>query len=267
MRHHRLRPVSRILPRIASAGLVLGLSIVAWSVPVVAQEAGPGTPVPAALADACAAITASHDATPAATDAGATQPGFDEVAFDQLAIDTLASHHQAVIALTGIALAGSTQPEIAQLAEATRLVHEDETTQLDGWRTDWFDAASPMPIEYQSALLDEALAATGISPGSGEAPVLDPLRGAGHLCEVSGTVPLDLAVIDLLTAELQSGVALGIYVTSSAEHEELAEFGQTIVDRGTATIGQLAIWRDAWFGPTAAPVVAPADHSHEAPPA
>lgn len=265
MRHVPIGLRSCVLARMATASLILGLSVSAWSVPISAQEATPGTPVPAALTDACTAITASHDATPVATDAGTAQPGFDEVAFDQLAIDTLASHHEAMIALTMIALAGSAQPEFIQVADATRLVSEGETATLDGWRADWFNGSAPMPIEYQSALLDEALAATSVLAGSGEAPVLDPLLGAEYLCELSGTVPLDLALIDLLTAELQNGVALGLSVISSAENDELAALGQTIVDRETATIGQLAIWRDAWFGPTAAPVVAPTDHSHEAP--
>ncbi len=258
-----LTPSDQRPRRGAIVALLFATMLIGGPTPTVAQEATPA--VAPALVDACATVLASTTmaASTAASDSGATAPAFNEIPFDVLAIDTLASHDVAVVALLTVGLAGIEQLELRQLVEASRAEYRTESMLLADARSARFPEAPVVPAEYQTALLDQALAAAGVPAGSGQAPLIDPLHGAEFLCTIGMTVPFDLAVIDLLSSESQNGMAIGVLTTERAEDPALLAQGQGVVDRETTLIGQLAIWRDAWFGPGAPLVVVPTEGGHE----
>lgn len=249
------RSFTRRLLVVAVAAILGG-----WPGPAVAQEATPS--VAADLTETCVSLLA--DAVPTATISGeVAAPAFDAIPFDLLAIDTLTTHDEAVVALLTVALSGGQEPELRQFVESSLTEFRSDATTLANARSSAFPEASMVPIEFQTAFLDQALAAAGVPAGSGEAPLVDPVHAAGFLCTAGESVPFDLAVIDLLSAELQNGVAVGLLATRQGDDPALVAHGQAIVDRETTMIGQLAIWRDAWFGPGTPLVVAPTDGGHE----
>ncbi len=243
--------------------LIVSLTAIVCASPhsATAQEATP-TVVPS-LTETCATLLGEPTSSEPPITGGVAASTFDEVPFDLLAIDTLTAHDEAVVALLTVAGSGGQQRELRQLVASSRSDYRTEITTLTDVRGVRFPDAPQVPIEYQTAVLDQALAAAGIPAGSGEAPVIDPIRAAEFLCTAGDPVPFDLAVIDLLSAELQSGVAIALLTTQRTENPELLAQGQAVVERETTMIGRLATWRDAWFGPGAPMVVAPIDGGHD----
>ncbi len=63
--------------------------------------------------------------------------------FDRAFIDMMIPHHQGAIRMARVELEKGADAETKQLAEAIIAAQTKEIEQMNGWRKDWFGAASP----------------------------------------------------------------------------------------------------------------------------
>lgn len=243
--------------RRTATAVALLAALLIGAAPAVAHQGDGVSPTPIVFADgACGRLFPA--ATPVAITGPLTEaPPFEQVPFDLLATDAIATHQTVLLALTAVATEQAEQPELRDWATTLNATLTTEQATLTAVRSAAHPEAAPVPLAYQVALLDRALAAAGAPAGSGEAEIADPLLPAAVLCGATATGPFDLAAIDLITAELQRGVALGVTTSLEASDPALTGIARAQVDRETEGLGELAVWRDAWFGPDAPVVTAP----------
>jgi uncharacterized protein (DUF305 family) len=68
--------------------------------------------------------------------------------------------------------------------------------------------------------------------------------GAGSMMPMGD---VDLMFIDMMTPHHEGAIAMSEVALERAEHPELAELAQRIIDSQRAEIDQLAAWRDEWY--------------------
>lgn len=76
---------------------------------------------------------------------------------------------------------------------------------------------------------------------------------AGCAGITGGDPSIDRAFIDMMVPHHESAVAMAEIALERAEHPELRELAQDIIDAQSAEIGQLKEWRAQWFGSSDTP--------------
>ncbi|MDQ4100464.1 MAG: DUF305 domain-containing protein [Chloroflexota bacterium] len=115
-------------------------------------------------------------------------------------------------------------------------------------------------------LLEEATPSASHDEHGGEVASLPAMQGTpstGGVDGMTGTAspaatpaatpsaalpPFDLAFIDLMLPHHEGAIAMGEVALARAEHQELRDMAQQIIDSQRARQAQLSSWRGAWFG-------------------
>lgn len=98
------------------------------------------------------------------------------------------------------------------------------------------DTSTPADHEAHHAGTPTATAAAGMDTMG--------TPGAGSMMPMG---EIDLMFIDMMTPHHEGAIAMSEVALERAEHPELAELAQAIIDSQRAEIDQLAAWRDEWY--------------------
>lgn len=176
--------------------------------------------------ESTASISGGAGATEASTAAGTPGRAMSEmdaeVPFDARFIDSMVEHHRGAIAMAEQARVGAERPELRAMAEEIIDVQVAEIGQLERWRVEWYPGL---------------MQTDGMGMAMGD-------------MEVSGddTVPFEQRFIAAMIAHHEGAVAMAEKALSQAEHEELRDAAQAIIDSQTAEIAQMEAWEAEWFG-------------------
>lgn len=167
-----------------------------------------------------AATTSSASATQTSSMAGAAVP------YDLQFIDSLTKHHQMAV---DMATAGA--PKFANKAlkdAAAKMVKDQsrEIVQLKQWREQWYPAAASA----------ESMQMAGMSGMN---------MDMSHMQMMSGKA-LDLMFIDMMVPHHEGALAMGKDALAKAEHQEIKDFSQKMIDSQTKEIAQMQQWKKAW---------------------
>jgi uncharacterized protein (DUF305 family) len=145
-------------------------------------------------------------------------------AFDLRFIDSMIPHHEGAIAMAQQALEQAEQPEIKELAQQIITAQQAEIQQLQEWRTAWYAEAPP-----------------------GEGMTMDMGSGMSMMAVPEGEQPFDLRFIDSMIPHHEDAIMMAQEALMQAEHPEIKELAQEIIDAQEGEIQQLQEWRAAWF--------------------
>jgi uncharacterized protein (DUF305 family) len=197
--------------------------------------------------DQTPAATAGSAATsgPAATSATGGTPGTAEAnaEFDQMFIDMMVPHHQSATEMAEIALDRAEHPELKTMAEEMIAKQQEEITQLKDWRAEWYGSPDTPPMSAMPML-------SGMAPTHGmEMPTMDMTEDVEALRNTPE--PFDLAFIDAMIPHHTMAIEAAQMALDQAEHLELEEMAQMIIDDQQQEITQLQTWREAWYADAA----------------
>jgi uncharacterized protein (DUF305 family) len=145
-------------------------------------------------------------------------------AFDLRFIDGMIPHHEGAIAMAQQALEQSERPEIKELAQAIIAAQQAEIEQLQAWRAAWYA---------------DAPASEGMAMDMG---------GGMSMMEVpAGEQPFDQRFIDSMIPHHEDAVLMSQEALTQAEHPEIKQLAQAIIDAQQREIQQLQAWRASWF--------------------
>jgi uncharacterized protein (DUF305 family) len=241
-------------------GLIIAsvMSLTGLTLSATAQSGTPEVGSTPVVEDPCVALLSTPTPEPSlsATPAGGTAAALtiDQIPFDLLFLDAMTTHHAGTITMAEVAQARSERPEVRAFAQQLIEAQQTERTQLAEWRAAWFGDTGAVPAEFQVALMDEGSAIAGgtadVGMGNSHAGVPSPATNAIHLCQIEDPATFDLRFAELLIAEDQRAIGMGMIAQERSEHQELKNFAQNVITAQTAEIGQLATWRDQWSGLT-----------------
>lgn len=229
----------------------------------------PGTPAAgAAASDPCATASTPAAGMPTAGMMAGTPPmGAGDMAgmmdqFDLIFIDMMTPHHASAVAMAEVAQTRAEHPEIRTLAENIIESQSAEIGQMHAWRDQWFPGAPAMPMDQMMGMMTSMM---GEMPGGmmGTPSAMPDMGSMGMMMDMGQEIarlcttgePFDLAFIDAMVRHHQSAIMMAQVALARAEHPELKELAQAIVDAQQREIDEMTGWRAAWVGtmPLASP--------------
>lgn len=160
--------------------------------------------------------------------------------FDQAFIDMMVPHHQSAVAMAVVALARAEHPEIAALAPEIIEAQELEIAQLRTWREAWYGDSSTPPLTAMPML--DGVMMQGMDMASMTMDMAPQIKDL-WLVEAD----FDKAFIDAMIPHHQSAIDAAEMALDNAEHPEIQELAQAIIDAQQREIDEMTAWREEWY--------------------
>jgi uncharacterized protein (DUF305 family) len=152
----------------------------------------------------------------------------EERPFDLQFIDQMIVHHQGAIVSSEHMIADSERPELRQLAENIQRSQSEQIEQMRAWRDQWYPDAEPTSEMMDSTQMDEMM----------DSAQMDGMMGEGHMQEeMMGGDTADSMFLRMMIPHHQSAIDMSEQALERAEHPELRELAQQIIDEQTVEIG------------------------------
>jgi uncharacterized protein (DUF305 family) len=152
-----------------------------------------------------------------------TMGSFDEEKpFDLQFIDQMITHHQGAIMSAEHMVADSERPEMRQLSENIQKSQAEQIEQMRTWREEWYPDAGPT-FEMDPTQMNEMM-------GDNQ------MMGDEHMQEMMGTDGSDAMFLRMMIPHHQLAVDMSEQALDKAEHPELKELAQQIIDEQSAEI-------------------------------
>ncbi len=156
-----------------------------------------------------------------------TMGSFDEEKpFDLQFIDQMIIHHQGAIMSAEHMIADSERAELRQLAENIQKSQADQIEQMRTWREQWYPDAGPTfemdPTRMNEMMSDEHM---------------QEMMGDEHMREMMGSDATDAMFLRMMIPHHQLAIDMSEQALQRAEHPELKELAQQIIDEQSAEIG------------------------------
>ena len=155
-----------------------------------------------------------------------TMGSFDEEKpFDLQFIDQMIIHHQGAIMSAEHMIAGSERPELRQLSENIQTSQAEQIEQMRAWREEWYPDAAPT-FEMDPTQMNEMM-------GDNQ---MQEMMGDEHMQEMMGTDETDAMFLRMMIPHHQLAIDMSEQALDNAEHPELKELAQQIIDEQSAEI-------------------------------
>ena len=155
-----------------------------------------------------------------------TMGSFDEdKPFDLQFIDQMIIHHQGAIMSAEHMIAGSERPELRQLSENIQTSQAEQIEQMRAWREEWYPDAAPT-FEMDPTQMNEMM-------GDNQ---MQEMMGDEHMQEMMGTDGNDAMFLSMMIPHHQLAIDMSEQALDNAEHPELKELAQQIIDEQSAEI-------------------------------
>jgi len=155
-----------------------------------------------------------------------TMGSFDkEKPFDLQFIDQMIIHHQGAIMSAEHMIADSERPELRQLSENIQTSQAEQIEQMRAWREEWYPDAAPTS-EMDPTQMNEMM----------DDNQMQEMMGDEHMQEMMGTDETDAMFLRMMIPHHQLAIDMSEQALEQAEHPELRELAQQIIDEQSAEI-------------------------------
>jgi uncharacterized protein (DUF305 family) len=152
---------------------------------------------------------------------GGMMGSFDEEQpFDLQFIDQMTMHHGGAIMSSEHMISDSERPELRRLAENIQQSQSEQVKQMQEWREEWYGDAGQT---------------SGMPAGMMDQMMGDGMMG-GSMQEMMDGDATDAMFLQMMIPHHQMAVDMAEQALEEAEHPELEELAQTIIDEQTAEI-------------------------------
>jgi uncharacterized protein (DUF305 family) len=180
----------------------------------------------------------AHDATPAAptcdsigTPVGASHGSMEGI--DLAYIDMMIPHHASIIALSQAAFPLLQDDRLRTMAQGVIDAQTAEIEELKGYRLELYGSADPQPVSDHAMM---ALMGDSDKPMDAMMTEMDANAQMAAFC---AALDPDLAFIELTIPHHESAVLTSEVVVTGAEHPEIRDFAQRVIDAQQSEIEQL----------------------------
>ncbi len=159
--------------------------------------------------------------------------------FDRRFIDMLVPHHQSAVEMANLAKQRAEHAELKQLAEEIVTEQTAEIKQLQAWRQQWYGSSHTPPMTAMPLL-------SGMPGIPSDHVTMNATVDVEKLRSTSES--FDQIFIDLMTAHHQMAIDAARVALAEAQHAEVKELAQTIIDSQQHEIDLMTAWEQSWYG-------------------
>ena len=153
---------------------------------------------------------------------GMATGSFDEdQPFDLQFIDQMIVHHQMAIMSSEHMISDSERPELRQLAENIQKSQFEQIEQMQGWRDEWYPDDAKQEPEMSNDMMDDGM--------------MEQMMGGSMQGMMGGDIA-DAMFLRMMIPHHQDAIDMSEEALERAEHPELKELAQTIIDEQSAEI-------------------------------
>jgi uncharacterized protein (DUF305 family) len=174
------------------------------------------------------------DGTGAATGVSEAIPDTGGVPYDLGFIDAMTAHHGQAVMMARMAGTRAEHAELRDLAARMVSDQEAEIARMKSWRDMWYPGRAAVP---QSEMMH--------MPGM---PDTMPMMDMDHMGTMSGAA-FDRMFIQMMIPHHQDAVTMSRDALSRAEHQEIRDLAQEIINEQEQEIDQMNTWKSTWFTP------------------
>jgi uncharacterized protein (DUF305 family) len=149
-----------------------------------------------------------------------TESSDEDRPFDLQFIDEMIVHHQTAIMSSEHMISDSERPELRRLAENIQESQSEQIDRMQGWRDEWYPDAGRT---------------TGVPDGMMDETVGHGIMG-GSMHGMAGGDATDAAFLRMMIPHHQQAIDMSEEALDEAEHPELRELAQSIIDEQSAEI-------------------------------
>jgi uncharacterized protein (DUF305 family) len=154
----------------------------------------------------------------------------EERPFDLQFIDQMIAHHQMAILSAGHMISDSQRPELRELAENIQSSQSEQIDQMLEWRKEWY--ADDAGWGYYGM--------GGMGAGMVDSGVMERMMGgSSSMQEVMGGDVADEMFLRMMIVHHQQAIEMSEEALERAEHPELRELAQQIIDEQQAEVEQM----------------------------
>ncbi len=150
----------------------------------------------------------------------------EEEPFDLQFIDQMIMHHQGAIMSSEHMISDSERPELRQLAENIQESQSEQIEQMQEWREEWYGEDTGQ----DSGMMDPSQMEEMMGDG-----MMEEMMG-GSMQGMMGGDMADAMFLRMMIPHHQLAVEMSEEALEKAEHPELKELAQTIIDEQSAEI-------------------------------
>lgn len=157
-----------------------------------------------------------------------SSPGAEKAAFDHQFLDTMSAHHQSAIEMAQLVEKRSAHDELKQMAKKMIDDQQSEIKQMKDWKQQWY-ADKGDAVNMKMAGMMESMKSMS----------MDKL-------EASSGDAFDAMFIDMMTRHHQGAVKMAQTALKKAQHKEIKELAQKVVDEQKKEVAKMAKWKKEW---------------------
>lgn len=225
---------------VRAIAIFLALATALFAPTAVMTRAAPSTPVSSPISDPCASQAKGTPESGGMAQGAATAAS--TVDFDLAFIDMMIPHHRSAVAMAQVAVVRGEHQEVRDLAQSIIESQQAEIQQMQTWRDAWYPGAPTTPMDQIQNVL-------GMHDSS-MSRMMNPAVEAQTLCNAAG--PFDEAFLQQMLPHHMSAVAAAKVALTQAEHPEIKQLAQAIIDSQQREINEMQGWLSAWYGATPA---------------
>ena len=159
---------------------------------------------------------------------GVETGSFDEdQPFDLQFIDQMIVHHQMAIMSSEHMISNSERPELRQLAENIQKSQSEQIEQMQESRDEWYPDDAKQEPEMSNDMMDD---------GMMEKEMMEKEMMGGSMQGMMGGDIADAMFLRMMIPHHQDAIDMSEEALERAEHPELKELAQTIIDEQSAEI-------------------------------
>ncbi len=154
-----------------------------------------------------------------------------KAAFDHQFLDTMTAHHQGSIKMAQLASSRAAHGELKEMAKKMIEEQKSDIKQLQGWKDQWY-AGKGSAMNMKMPGMHESM--------KGMRPMMKKLEAAKE-------EKFDAMFLDMMMKHHAGAVKMAQDALGKAEHQEVKQFAQKIVDNQTKEIEQMKKWKEDWI--------------------
>lgn len=155
--------------------------------------------------------------------------GGTKVPYDLQFIDAMVAHHQGAIDMAGPAESLALRPELKAFARKVVADQSAEVALMNGWREQWYKGRPKLPTIMAMPGMNESM--KGMGPG--------------HMRGLSGAA-YDLMFVEMMVPHHEGAITMAREALAKAEHAEVKQLAQAIIDVQQAEIEMMGGWLAEW---------------------